>query len=289
MLRIKTLTILSLVIILINCSVLWSEQNPKQTISKAKSGKLATQKSIKQITQSDNAVTTQQFIDAISHAIEATADKAKTTQNIPPPDNSSYWFSCLLTIFTGLLVLVGAGQCYTIFKTLKETQKAADAADASAKALPIMERAYVFSKVIPSRKIEIFHEGFDYDKGLEAILYLKNHGKTPAIIKEIAFYGYKYDSHINDKLVVMNVHAPRESFIGHDEEFEEDRYGFIFITKDEWIGLCTDKPKLYIYCVGYVKYTTIFGDEHCHFFCWELEGPTGKFMLSPNNKLNYDT
>jgi hypothetical protein len=173
--------------------------------------------------------------------------------------------------------------------SLKIAQEAADAAKDSADALPIMERAYIFSKVIPSRKIEIFHEGFDYDKGLEAVLYLINHGKTPAIIKEIAFYGYEYDSPINDKLVVMNVHAPRESFIGHDEECEEDSYGFISMTKDKWIDLCTIPHKFFVYCIGYVKYATIFGEEHCHCFCWEFDGPTGKFILSPNNRLNYDT
>ena len=271
------------------CLAAWSEPNPQQTITQSKSGKLAAQKTSNQENPTKDIVTFQILVDAISRAIDTSAEKAKATQNPPPPDNSSFWFSLFLVMFTGVLAAVAIFQFFVLRKTLRETQKAANAAKDSADALPILERAYIFSKVIPSRKIEIFHGGFDYDKGLEAELWLKNHGKTPAIIKEIAFWGYKYDSPIRDKLIVIKVHAPRESFIGHDEEFEEDSYGFPFITKDEWVGLCTIPHKLIIYCVGYVKYTTIFGEEHCHFFCWEFDGPTGKFMLSPDSELNYDT
>ena len=148
------------------CSISWSEPNPQQAPSKSKSGKLSTQKSTSQEKTSEKFVTTQQLIDAISHAIEATADKAKATQNPPPPDNSLYWFSFFLTIFTGLLVVVGAGQCYIIFKTLHETKKAGDAANISAnearrsvemleKQMVVSQRAFVYVKTFHAHSINI--------------------------------------------------------------------------------------------------------------------------------------
>jgi len=269
----------------------WSEPIQKQAKSQSKSGKLPEQKSKNQQKPTENIITTQILVDAISRAIDAYTQKTKATQNPLPPDNSYWWFSFFLTIFTGLLVVVGGIQCYIIFNTLKETQKAANAAKESADALPTMERAYLFSKVEPSREIKIIHEGFEYDKGLEALLFVKNYGKTPAIIKEIGFYGYKFDSlPDDDNLIISYIHPPRVAFIGNTEGFvEEDRFDFTLIKEDEWVSLCFDPPKLFIYCVGYIKYTTIFNKEHCHYFCWEFDGPTGKFIVSPDNKLNYNT
>src|SRR3974390_1921860 len=94
--------------------VAWSQPNHKQAISQNNINKLTQQKISNQENPPIQFVTPQQRVDAISHAIEATADKAKANQNTRPRGNSSYWFSFFLTVFTGLLVLVGAGQCYII-------------------------------------------------------------------------------------------------------------------------------------------------------------------------------
>ncbi len=269
------------------CLSAWSEPNPKQPISQGKSGKLAAQKTSNQENPTKNIVTLQILIDAISRAIDASAEKAKAYQNPPPPDNSSWWFSFFLVTFTGVLAAVAIFQFFVLRNTLRETHKAASAAKDSADALPIMERAYIFSKVKPNREINIADSRFEPGNGFEARLYLKNYGKTPAIIKEIAFQGYRYDSPVNGKLVVINVHYPLKSFIGSGEEFYEDSQP-IPLTIDKWMGLITIDPELFIYCIGYIKYVTIFGQEHCHGFCWEFDGPSGTFVLSPNNDLNYN-
>ena len=145
---IKRIFIALIILIAVSlCLPAWSEPNPQQAVSEGKSGKLTKQKRPEQKDPSNSFVTTQQLIDAISYAIEATADKAKATQNPSPPDNLPWLFSLLLTIFTGGLVLVGGVQCYIIFKTLRATTITANAARDSANiakdTLYIAERAYI--------------------------------------------------------------------------------------------------------------------------------------------------
>lgn len=275
----RSFAILIVLITAMVCFSAWSEPEPKQTISDSKSGKLTTQESIKQKNPPPDYVTTQQLIDAISHAIEATADKAKTNYNSSPPKDFSGLFQLLLTIFTGFLVLVGAGQCYIIFKTLKETKKAADAAKDSADALPAIERAYVFSN------IEINKDMSDPDtvRDFEAELWLKNHGKTPAIIKEIGFGGHCPANPFNK----LHIHHPIESIVGSGDEVYETRYWFP-ITGSDWLALIDTKPTIKFFCIGYIKYITVFGEEDCHPFYWEFDGPSKRFVLVQSEKLNHD-
>jgi hypothetical protein len=157
MLRKRTVVVLIVMpIIMAFCLIAWSEPNPKQAIAQGKSGKLTKQKRTDQITPPPNFITNQQLIDAISQAIEATAYKAKATQNPPSPDTSPWYFSLFLVIFTGGLVAVGIAQCYIIFKTLRETQIVAKAATNSAEvaenALISGKRAYVFVKDVLRNK-----------------------------------------------------------------------------------------------------------------------------------------
>ena len=110
-----------------------SQPIKKQTITQSKSKALGQYNSDQQKKPPEQFVTPQEMIDAITRAIDATYEKYKTTQNTPPPKDSNGRFQLLLTIFTAGLVLVGAAQCYIIFKTLKETQISANAASDSAK------------------------------------------------------------------------------------------------------------------------------------------------------------
>lgn len=183
---IKRIFITLIVLIAVSlCVSAWSEPNSKQPIPQGKSGKLTKQKRTEQITPPPDVITTQQLIDAISHAIEAAADKAKTTQNPSPPDDSSR-FSFWLVIFTGGLVLVGGIQCYIIFRTLEETKKAANAADESAKvaktALHVAERAYLS---VDNYK---FHHTFKIGNNPTISYKIINVGHTPAQITETAHF-----------------------------------------------------------------------------------------------------
>jgi hypothetical protein len=77
-------------------------------------------------------LTQQQFTQSITDGIEAAAKQYEASHPTAPPDNSSWLFNLLLTVFTGGLVVVGGAQCYLIFRTLKATEIAANAAEALA-------------------------------------------------------------------------------------------------------------------------------------------------------------
>lgn len=251
------IVLMVIAITMIFCVVAWSEPNPKQTISQSKSGKLAQQKSAKQETPSEKFVTTQQLIDAISHVIEATADKTKPKQNPPSPDNSSYWFSFFLTIFTGLLVLVGAGQCYIIFKTLKETQVVAKAATDSAQvaetALHVAERAYL--------KIEKFEVvNFSTGDHLNVRYEIHNVGHTPAqimesltivdIVEKDSFKTPVYD-------IERGLIGPKQAFIQPDEKASMIGISKEPVTPEQFNSVQNDSKLIFTW--GKITFRDVFG------------------------------
>lgn len=236
--------------------VAWSEPNPKQTKSQGKSEKLSAQKTTDQIKPADNIVTNQQLIDAISRAIDAAAQKAKTTQNPSPPDNSTFWFSLFLVIFTGGLVAVGIAQWYIIFNTLKETQKVANAAIEGAivakTALQVAERAYL--------KIDKFEfVNFEVNKFPRVTYEIHNAGHTPAqIIESLTIIDIVdksfpavpiYDSEIGTI-------GPKHSFIQPDEKRGMIGTRKRVVTSEE-IKSINDNTKL-IFTWGKIIFCDIF-------------------------------
>jgi hypothetical protein len=189
---------------------------------------------------------------------------------------------CLWRATVGLWQ-VSQNQSIDMKQSLSIAQEAADAADESAKALQASERAYIFSNIT----IEQQTETESMDILFEAVFYLRNHGRTPAIIEKIAFKGGV--SNISPKKENLSEpHDPLESFIGSGECHREDRWQFR-ITEDQWRNLITTDPNIIVYCLGYVTYTTIFGRKHRHNFCWEFYAPERKFVLFPSKELNYNT
>src|SRR5579863_2367202 len=115
----------------------------------------------------------QEIMDAIAAAIDRADEKHDANHPPPPRDNSGWWFNFFLVSFTGLLVATGAGQCYLIFRTLKATEKSANAAQASAEAVVGQLRAYVS---VVSAKIH----GFDGEGPYRVQVRIGNTGQTPA-------------------------------------------------------------------------------------------------------------
>ncbi|MGB8992620.1 MAG: hypothetical protein WCD80_11255 [Desulfobaccales bacterium] len=173
--------------------------------------------------------------------------------------------------------------------SLKIAKESSDAAKQSADALAASERAHVFAKVKPINKVALG------DSIIVAQLHLHNLGKTPATIIEIAFKGDKLPNPPSRENL-PDPHPPLVSFIGSNEEPFEDSHMFS-INEFEWNALIAVNPRnlvatnpaIKFYCFGYVKYITIFDQEEYHSFCWEFAAPIGKFALSPDSELNYDT
>lgn len=195
-------------------------------------------------------------------------------------DRSLVSYTGYLVVFTAVLAcftLVLAGIGYWQGRQLEH----------SVDSLITSERAHIFSKIKTNKKVTLG------DKSIAAQLWLYNLGKTPAIIKEIAFRGHKSITppSRND---LFESHPPLVSFIGRDEEME-DAHRFE-VSESEWSdlvaisprNLVAEKPSIKFYCFGYVRYTTMFNQEHYHSFCWEFYAPFSKFALSPDSELNYN-
>jgi hypothetical protein len=179
---------------------------------------------------------------------------------------------------TGILAIMAIINAIVLCKGLRATQLAANAAKQSADALNAAERAYVFSNIKINKEINL------EDKEFYAILYLRNDGKTPAIITEIGFMGYSP----NVPCKPLHIHQPIDSIIGSNDEVKEDRFWF-HIKESDWQTLITTNPQVKFFCIGYVKYITIFGEKDCNPFYWEFYAPDLRFILVQSEKLNHDT
>jgi hypothetical protein len=283
--KIAFIVLMVMTTIMIFCFAAWSEPNSQQTIAQGKSGKLSAQKRNNQEAPTKNIITPQILVDAITHAIDASAEKAKTAQNPPPPDNYSWWFSFFLVIFTGFLVIVGGIQCYIIFWTLKATTVTADAANKTAKAAIVFadaagktvaltekhlitsQRAFVFIKqfcitVTEAPKSIIIIPEWINNGGTQTInLHTHDNGKffpladfPNGLPDDFSFP----DLVKGDKIPILL--GPKDTFFGRDIVFNEQ-------AADATIA---GKGRLYIW--GWVEYNDIFENtlRHRTEFCNEI-------------------
>jgi hypothetical protein len=240
-----------------------------------------------QITESDKRGTEQ------SPLIVKTINPPKTKNEIEEErkeheekaaiDRSLVRYTGLLVVFTAVLAgftLVLAGVAFWQGYHLRR----------SVDSLITSERAYVYATIEPDRdfdmwKIKLKNKEL-YD--LSALLYLHNLGKTPAIIKEIAYGGDKFPKSPTIKdLSKCHIHNPIVTFIGGNEKVREDQFVFS-INESELNTIRTTKPDITFYCFGYIRYKTIFGEERRHGFCLEFIPVFGKFAVTQESELNYD-
>jgi hypothetical protein len=163
-----------------------------------KSSTLGTQQSNSHPAPAQNPLTLEQITKAIADGINTAAKQYDNRHPASPPDNSGWWFNFLLVTFTGGLVIGGAGQCFLFFWTLRATQNAAEAAKLNAEAVIETERARLFIIIDDARELEtnlplvaqVIDNEFRTTAPFNLIYRFKNHGRTPAIIKEI---GHRFE------------------------------------------------------------------------------------------------
>ena len=238
-----------------------------------------------------------------------TTSQGKTNQLLPQKSNAdqdNFWqkfwkFSLtdlLLAIFTCLLVAVGALQACILKGTLKVTagllrvsqeqsrhmigslaisEKAADAAKASADILHATERAYLFAKVQLNPSLDLAYEKITFggnDQPVELIpleIIVTNHGKTPAILMNVdRISGIFEDTAIDDlaqfDLSVIPIKiVPGTEIINSGESRTIDESFSIDAQKRE---LLTNE-KYRIVCFGRIQYQDVFGKPHDTIFCWQ--------------------
>jgi hypothetical protein len=270
MLKTRALTIFLLTIIIaLVCVEARSQPIKKQSIAQSKSKKLTQQETIDQEKPSEQFVTPQQLIDAITRTINTSNEKYKAAANALPPQDFSWHFQLWLTIFTGGLVIVGGIQCYIIFYTLKETQIAADAATKAAKvaedAMISGQRAFVFIKdIIPIKTNSSLDNGRSFN--WQITIEWQNMGNTPTkhMLCHTNFHyfpeGFPDDFDYSD----VRQEKPRRVVIGPKGTIRHTviiPFPVIF------------HPHLCIYMWSWADYNDVFKDtlRHRTEYCWEVK------------------
>ncbi len=174
-------------------------------------------------------------------------------------------------------------------------QKAADAAEKSAKALPDIERAYIFVKITMKNSDAEGIAGtvdkepqYNHDN-VEIIV--TNRGKTPALLTGIPYTTKVItDTEIGKYLseCVANIYHPIPSGTAIIDAMTQKPPlpADFFMDKELWKQITIEKA--YLTCLGCIHYEDIFGNPHKTIFCWKYEQFTG-FHPDPNPERNERT
>jgi len=174
-------------------------------------------------------------------------------------------FTLTLWCATRKLWKVSQEQSRHMETSIAAAEKAADAAKDSAEALPAIERAYLFVKVVleipdPRQVIKIGTK--DMPGANRVKVTITNHGKTPAILNRITirendFFKAKFDliMPFGTELIDSGKHRIKfATFIIHGDE--------------EWENIVSDRIKLI--CEGIIQYTDVWVISHDVIgFCWQ--------------------
>ena len=232
-----------------------------------------------------------------------------------PEIHPEWWialFTLTLWIATNLLWRTSIRHANHMERSVKIAEKAAAAARDSADALPILERAFVFiytefqQSYLDSTKtiadaVERHRTIFDITTAFEFV----NHGKTPAIIKEISFGSFvvegktefpQYPASILDSVVVVPSSGvwpermAKRSIIPLPDEYKnvhEFRPNIVINNVTEAQGEAILNGKAFVVALAKVSYLDIFDRQHETAICRIYDGHT--FAEHGGEKYNYRT
>jgi len=188
------------------------------------------------------------------------ADELKRYRQQSAADNQGQW------IFNILLVLVGFGQIGVLIYTGLVTNKAANAARDAASAVPIAERAYVFTGPL---KVENTGAPDERNAGTRVFLSTQNFGKTPAIINAIHA---EVASELPESAIYTKDPKWHEDFVlgageRHPSPNKPDESGLYFWSNSPTVQ----------YFFGYVRYTDVFKKPRISRFCVQLHPQLNAF------------
>jgi hypothetical protein len=214
-------------------------------------------------------------------------------------DNATAVFTLANAIFTLALVVVGAATaivfiCQTrlLGRQVEEMKaatsasaKAAKAAEESAKAIPKIERAYVFANVKLVQRIMPIQEGITT---AHFVVNFYNYGKTPAIITMLR--GYAELAHAVPRAPIEHPGAderlPEGLVIASGKAYQLPlQLRLVPADMNDLISLAR-----IVYCVGMIEYKDFLGDTRETGFCWEYRHRTdqaGSLVFCRNSELNY--
>ncbi|MGP8051145.1 MAG: hypothetical protein ACLPYB_11110 [Desulfobaccales bacterium] len=169
----------------------------------------------------------------------------------------------------------------------KVSKEAADAAKDSADALPAVERAYLFVKVIlnisdhdPDQP-QINIGTMEAPGANKVNIIVTNHGKTPAIIERIAitnnpFFPFQFDIRPPFGTDLIDIFE-------HERTYETN---FLIHGEEEWGEIIANNSPLI--CEGFVQYTDVWVITHDKIgFCWQYSDFWEKFIPCADSNRNY--
>jgi hypothetical protein len=213
-------------------------------------------------------------VTAICQQPNNTDSSGTTNKQEQAQANENLRIQWILTLFTGLLVLVGFLQAITLIwqavvfsRQTKATEKAAKAAKDSADGLVNSERAWIVVENAAA-------ENPSFGK-LAARPFIMNSGKTIARIKRISLGGGR-PRQIGEKLPEIPEY---EGFWDFDfvlvpgREFPSDGAPSVPINMENWFAIENRTLKLYLY--GLIEYLDLAGNERVTGFCLIREPSSG--------------
>ncbi len=166
--------------------------------------------------------------------------------------------------------------------------RAAKAAQKSADAIPTLERAYIFLKIERNNFEGVVQENV-YPKHGHAQVQFKftNHGKTPAIVKEIN-YDLHHWTEMNEPSYSLN--RVGSDYLVIDGGTSTSLYDVTDpIEVSEPIKEQMRKGRGAIWFFGRVVYDDVFGQEHVTSFWWSYNGLGRQFGMHGGKQWNMRT
>jgi hypothetical protein len=194
-----------------------------------------------------------------------------------------------IALYTGFLALLAffqlvamAVQAHFLSKTLRATKEAADAAQKSSEALPLLERAYVFVQ------IELGGNKYSSIEGTAIsgiTVKLVNHGKTPAILTKLHAETTKSAAYPTKLIETYPNEIPPGIVISSGEH---SAFPITYETSSRELEQ-VEQHEIKLICFGKAEYKDVLGVTHETGFCWEYQTRISSFYLSNNKELNYYT
>jgi hypothetical protein len=156
-----------------------------------------------------------QHTEANQHSATKSNDKTREPQSLWIPTDSVGLYTLVLCVFTGVLALVSIFQGVMLLRSDKTSRIAADAAKLNAQAVIAAEGAYIFVEICRQTVVDIIKYMQDMPSVSPRPILIQyrfmNHGKTPAVIKEISYGAIVAENLPKQREYSQILHLPNSS------------------------------------------------------------------------------
>jgi len=184
------------------------------------------------------------------------------------------------------MAAAAAEQAASMRRSIEATERTAEAAARSAAAVPHMERAYLFLNLDTKTNFRnIPEDAVNVKRGIQ--ITLKNHGRTPAIIKTIWAEAGCFaldDEPTKEPSWIGNSPGGWALSAGETTPTIPIEYD---ITPEQIRDWKEEKIKILMW--GKVIYSDVFQNEHATLFCYRYSHSDGGFRVHGSKKVNSHT